>query len=152
MDITRRVSAYQTCAAKWRALCLVLLAFARLMRRHEDGAVHGAFEQSQRLQILCRAAHVMLVQELSDLQAEHSVQSDQDAFALAQLQLIATSMLALMFVTLCILKRGVLSAYRWMHARTLYEPVMHARTLYEPVMPAARTHAVYHIVPIRDSS
>ena len=94
---------------------MVALAFARLLRRYEDGYKPGTAELAAQLELAARAAQILIVQEIRETFEEHPPQSAADDKALAYLRLIATCLLALTHVAGNIRQRA-LSALGWMRA------------------------------------
>ena len=109
------LTSLQTLAAKWRVIGLLALAFARLLRRYEDGYKPGTAELAAQLELAARTAQILIVREIRETFEEHPPQSAADDKALAYLRLIATCLLALTNVAGNIRQRA-LSALGWMGA------------------------------------
>lgn len=110
MDTKASASALQRLAQKWRAIGLVIIAFARLLRRNEDAHVVGTYEQVRQSQIIVRAAQIMLVQELAQTGEDAPVQTGEDRSAAAFLQMIAVCLLAVHLVLENMIARGLRAA------------------------------------------
>ena len=113
MNHTASISALQRLAAKWRAIGLVIAAFAQLMRRQEDGHVAGTFEQAQKLLIITRTAQVMLMHDLEEALEAEPPQTEHDEKALSFLRLVSVCLLAVYCVLENVLSRGVRAALIW---------------------------------------
>ena len=110
------LSPLQRLAAKWRVFGLLAVAFARLLRRYEEGHVHGTYEQAVQLELCVRTAQVRLLYELSETLSVHPPQTEAEDAALAQLRSLAVYLLALTCVIANIRAR-VLGAACWMRLR-----------------------------------
>ncbi len=106
-------SPLQALAAKWRAIALVIVAFARLMRRYEDGCAAGAGPQAAQLQTIVRAAQVMLLKEMSEVLEAGPPETDADDAALAFLRMIAVCLLAITCLLQNMMARGLVGAMAW---------------------------------------
>ena len=113
MSFKASTSRLQKLAAKWRAIALVIVAFARLMRRYEDGRIAGAGPQAEQLQIIVRAAQVMLVQELAEAQDTGPPETEDDEAALTFLRMTSVCLLAITCLLQNMMARGLVGALAW---------------------------------------
>jgi len=91
-------SPLQALAAKWRVFALLAVAFARLMRRYEDGRVQGAAAPAAELETCLRAAHILLWQDIAGALEGGPPQTAEDEFALDYLRMVACALLMVIFV------------------------------------------------------
>ena len=87
-------------------IALVVVAFARLMRRYEDGRSYSAAAQTEQLYIAVRTAQVMVFQEVSETLQAGAPQSDDDERSLAFLRAVAVYLLVIAVVLENIMARG----------------------------------------------
>lgn len=132
MPHERRPSTLQKLAAKWRVIGLVVTAFARLIRRYEDGCRQGTYEPAAQLELAARAAHAMLMKEVAEALDEGAPETVEDQYALDHLRNIAFAMLAIAFVMQNILMRGLRPAACWLG---LWCPKVHGQSGHFFVMP-----------------
>ena len=116
MNSRASISPLQKVAATWYVVAVLAVMLAKLMRRFEDGHVHGARAQAEQLDVIVRAAHVMLMQDIAEAD-EHELARPEDSHTRAHLRCIAASLLVVSLVLRRALMRGLLSAYEWMQAR-----------------------------------
>ena len=107
------ISPLQALTAKWRMIALFAAAFARLMRRYEDGYKPGTYELTCQLELAVRAAHALMIQDIQDTLRDAPPQAEADHEALAHLQGIAVCLLATALV-LANIRARVLGALCWM--------------------------------------
>ena len=116
MEPKAHISPLHKVAATWHVVAVLVVMLAKLMRRFEDGHVHGARAQAEQLDVIVRAAYVMLVQDIAEAE-EHEPAHPQESHTRAHLRCIAASLLVVSLVLRRALMRGLLSAYEWMQAR-----------------------------------
>ena len=135
------ISPLQALAAKWRVIALFAAAFARLMRRYEDGYKPDTYALTCQLELAVRAAHALMMQDIQDALRDTPTRTEADHEALAHLQGIAVCLLATALV-ISNIRRRVLVALCWMGGH-VGRPINSAA----PLFPAC-----IFAVPIRDSS
>ena len=113
MKPSRSLSPLQTLAAKWRVIGFIALAFARLMRRKEEGRVPGTSDQAGQLALVVRTAQVLIFQELCETLQTAPPETQADQTALAQLRCIAVCLLAIAEIAETVSGRS-LGAVCWM--------------------------------------
>ena len=113
MNTRASVPPLQSLAAKWRAMALILVALAKLMRRYEDGRVAGAHVQAEQLQIVVRTAQMMLEQEVAETLETRPPETEEDARALAFLRTISVYLLAVHLVLENVMQRGLVGTLLW---------------------------------------
>ena len=113
MTTNASYSPLQKLAAKWRAIALVIVAFARLMRRYEDGCAAGAGPQAAQLQTIVRAAQVLLLKEMSEALEAGPPETEADENALSFLRMVAVCLLAIICLLQDMLARGLVGAMAW---------------------------------------
>ena len=112
MTLTPVSSPLKALAAKWHIFALFAVALVRLMRRYEDGGVHGAGPYAAELETCLRAGHILLLQELADTLEAHPPQTEADARGLQHVQFIACALLAALSVV-CRVRRRLCGARCW---------------------------------------
>ena len=120
MEPKAHISPLQKLAATWHVVAVLAVMLAKLMRRFEDGHAHGTRAQAERLDVIVRAAHVMLLQDIAEAEDadENEPAHPEERHTRAHLRCIAASLLVVSLVLRRALMRGLLSAYDWMQARS----------------------------------
>lgn len=139
MTHSRTLSPLQNLAAKWRLIGLLAVAYARLMRRFEDGRVHGVQAQAEQLYLASRTAQVMLVQEVAETLKAHPPGSNADEDALAHLRGIMACLLILCLVIENMMARG-----------NLLGPAIWQTAGFEAAADAAVPLGIFRDIPILD--
>ena len=135
------ISPLQALAAKWHMIALFAVVFARLMRRYEDGYKPGTYEITCQLELLVRASHTLLMQDIQDALETAPPKTAEDEQAVLHLHGIAVCLLAIVLVISNVRQR-VLGALCWRRERSS-----------EPFNPASLVFpARIFSVPVRDSS
>ena len=135
------ISPLQALAAKWHMIALLAVAFARPMRRYEDGYKPGTYEFTRQLELAVRAWHALLMQDIQDASETAPPKTAEDEQALLHLRGIAVCLLAIVLV-LSHVRQRVLGALCWRRERSS-----------EPFNPASLVFpARIFSVPVRDSS
>lgn len=116
------LSRLQRLAVTWRVIGLIAVAFTRLMRRYEDGRTAGAQPQAERLELCLRAAHILLIHEISEAREAAPAETAADTDALDFLRMVCACLLAIAFVIRNIIARGLAGAPGWILARMFYLP------------------------------
>ena len=116
MEPRARISPLQKVAATWHVVAVLAVMLAKLMRRFEDGHLHGARAQAEQLDVIVRAAHVMLMQDIAEAE-EHEPAQPEARHTRAHLRCIAASLLVVSLVLRRALMRGLFGVYEWMQAR-----------------------------------
>ncbi len=110
----RHPSALQNLAAKWQLIGLVVVAFAKLIRRYEDGCRQGTYEPAVRLELTARAAHAMLMKDIAEALEDGALKTPEEENALLHLRNIAIALLVIVFVMQNILSRRLRPSARWL--------------------------------------
>ena len=115
MTLTPVFSPFQALAAKWHIFARFAVALVRLMRRYENGGVHGAGPYAAELETCLRTGHILLLQELADTLEACQPQTEADAHGLQHVQFIACALLAALSV-ICRVRRRLCGARCWQSA------------------------------------
>ena len=113
MEKTSTISPLQRLSAKWQVLAIIALGFAKLLRRYEDGQRVGAYAQARQLQVIVRAAHIMLMQDIAEAAEDMEPRTEDDTHALARLRFIAVSLIVMHRVLENMLTRGLRGDALW---------------------------------------
>ena len=116
MEPKAHISPLQKVAAAWHVVAVLAVMLAKLLRRFEDGYVHGARAQAEQLDVIVCTAHVMLMQDIAEAN-ENGPARPEESHTRAHLRCIAASLLVVSLVLRRALMRGLLSAHDWMQAR-----------------------------------
>ena len=119
MELKAHISPLQKLAATWHVVAVLAVMLAKLMRRFEDGHVHGARAQAEQLDVIVRAAHVMLMRDIAEAD-ENGPASPEESHTRAHLRCIAASLLVVSLVLRRALMRGLLGAHEWLQARSAF--------------------------------
>ena len=112
MTQTVLTSSLQILLARWRVIAFMAVAFARLMRRYEDGYKPGTYELTCQLELAVRAAHILMMQDIQSALYDGTPQTEADHDAIAHLQAIAVCLLATALV-LANIRARVLGVLCW---------------------------------------
>ena len=125
MESKTRISPLQKLTATWHVVAVLAVMLTKLMRRFEDGYAAGAHAQARQLQVIVRAAHMMLMQDIAEAAEETQPSTEDDTHALAHLLFIAASLLVIHRVLENVLARGLRGAALWqVSARQYYSQVV----------------------------